>query len=78
MSSAFSSRAGMLVFPTLKKRQTELFRTVPAPTALPDALDLLHGYVSCTRVAARGAARVSGPPRAQDRRAQGADDSAGL
>jgi integrase len=35
--------AGVLVFETLKKRQAGIFRAVPVPPALLDALDLVHG-----------------------------------
>jgi integrase len=35
--------AGVLVFESLKKRRTGIFRSVPVPPALLDALDLVHG-----------------------------------
>jgi integrase len=35
--------AGVLVFESLKKRRTGVFRSVPVPPALLDALDLVHG-----------------------------------
>jgi integrase len=35
--------AGVLVFESLKKRQTGIYRAVPVPPALLDALDLVHG-----------------------------------
>jgi len=35
--------AGVLVFESLKKRRTGIYRTVPVPPALLDALDLVHG-----------------------------------
>jgi integrase/recombinase XerD len=35
--------AGVLVFETLKKRQAGIYRAVPVPSALLDALDLVHG-----------------------------------
>jgi len=35
--------AGVLVFESLKKRRTGIFRTVPVPPALLDALDMVHG-----------------------------------
>jgi integrase/recombinase XerD len=35
--------AGTLVFATLKKRQPGIYRAVPVPPALLDALDLVHG-----------------------------------
>jgi integrase len=35
--------AGVLVFATLKKRKRGVFRAVPVPPALLDALDLVHG-----------------------------------
>jgi integrase/recombinase XerD len=35
--------AGVLVFESLKKRRTGIFRSVPVPPALLDALDLAHG-----------------------------------
>jgi integrase/recombinase XerD len=34
--------AGVLVFETLKKRQAGIYRAVPVPPALLDALDLVH------------------------------------
>jgi integrase/recombinase XerD len=35
--------AGVLVFESLKKRRTGIFRSVPVPPALLDALDMVHG-----------------------------------
>ena len=35
--------AGVLVFEGLKKRRTGIFRSVPVPPALLDALDMVHG-----------------------------------
>jgi integrase/recombinase XerD len=35
--------AGVLVLETLKKRQAGIFRAVPVPPAMLDALDLVHG-----------------------------------
>lgn len=35
--------AGVLVFESLKKRRTGVWRAVPVPPALLDALDLVHG-----------------------------------
>ncbi len=35
--------AGVLVFESLKKRRTGIYRAVPVPPALLDALDLVHG-----------------------------------
>jgi integrase len=35
--------AGTLIFETLKKRRTGVFRAVPVPPALLDSLDLVHG-----------------------------------
>jgi integrase/recombinase XerD len=35
--------AGLLVFESLKKRRTGIYRAVPVPPALLDALDLVHG-----------------------------------
>ena len=35
--------AGVLVFESLKKRRTGVFRAVPVPPALLDALDMVHG-----------------------------------
>jgi integrase/recombinase XerD len=35
--------SGVLVFESLKKRRTGIFRSVPVPPALLDALDLVHG-----------------------------------
>ena len=34
--------AGMLVFESLKKRRTGIFRNVPVPPALLDTLDMVH------------------------------------
>ena len=35
--------AGVLVIESLKKRRTGLYRTVPVPPALLEALDMVHG-----------------------------------
>src|SRR5207248_9046715 len=35
--------AGVLVIESLKKRRTGIYRSVPVPPALLDALDLVHG-----------------------------------
>jgi integrase/recombinase XerD len=35
--------AGVVVFESLKKRRTGIYRSVPVPPALLDALDLVHG-----------------------------------
>ena len=35
--------AGLIVFESLKKRRSGVYRAVPAPPALLDALDLVHG-----------------------------------
>ena len=35
--------AGVLVFESLKKRRTGIYRAVPVPPALLDALDMVHG-----------------------------------
>jgi integrase len=35
--------AGVLVIESLKKRSTGIYRAVPVPPALLDALDLVHG-----------------------------------
>ena len=47
--------AGVLVFETLKKRQAGIFRAVPVPPALLDALDLVPASASCTPVVATDA-----------------------
>jgi len=47
--------AGVLVFESLKKRRTGLYRTVPVPPVLLDALDLVHGVRE--RQARRGKGR---------------------
>jgi len=47
--------AGVLVFATLKKRQEGVFRAVPVPRALLDALDLVRGIRE--RQARRGKGR---------------------
>lgn len=44
---------GCLVFETLKKRRSGVFRAVPVPPALLDTLDLVHGV--------KGAAKRGGP-----------------
>ncbi|HEY2132374.1 MAG TPA: hypothetical protein VGH36_05275 [Acetobacteraceae bacterium] len=53
--------AGALVFETLKKRQAGIYRAVPVPPALLDALDLVHA--SSRHVVARGVASAYGPGR---------------
>jgi len=35
--------AGVLVFESLKKRRTGIFRSVPVPPALLDTIDMVHG-----------------------------------
>ena len=35
--------AGLLVLESLKKRRSGIYRAVPVPPALPEALDLVHG-----------------------------------
>ena len=35
--------AGVLIFKSLKKRRTGIYRSVPVPPALLDGLDLVHG-----------------------------------
>jgi hypothetical protein len=53
--------AGVLVFESLKKRRTGIFRGMPVPPALLDMIDLVHGIrelhaapQQSTQVAARG------------------------
>jgi integrase/recombinase XerD len=52
--------AGVLTFESLKKRRTGVYRSVPVPPALLDALDLVHGSVSGRARAAAAAASASG------------------
>jgi len=47
--------AGVLVFESLKKRRAGIFRNVPVPPALLDALDMVHGIRE--RQGARGKGR---------------------
>lgn len=47
---------GMLVFATLKKRQDGIYRAVPVPPSLLEALDLVHGIREAQRRRGRGAA----------------------
>ena len=42
--------AGVIIFQTLKKRRRGVFRAVPAPPALLDALDLVHDLKRQTNV----------------------------
>jgi integrase len=39
--------SGVLVFETLKKRRSGVYRPVPVPPALLEALDLVHGIREC-------------------------------
>jgi integrase len=48
--------AGTLVFESLKKRRSGIYRAVPVPPALLDALDLVHGIRELQ--ARRGKART--------------------
>lgn len=48
--------AGMLVFESLKKRQAGIYRAVPVPPALLDALDLVHGIRQAQKRRDRGQA----------------------
>jgi integrase/recombinase XerD len=48
--------AGVVVFESLKKRRTGIYRAVPVPPALLDALDMVHGVreSQCKRGSGRG------------------------
>ncbi|MBY4639457.1 site-specific integrase [Gluconacetobacter entanii] len=46
---------GVLVFATLKKRQDGIYRAVPVPPSLLEALDLVHGLREAQRRRGRGA-----------------------
>jgi integrase/recombinase XerD len=48
--------AGVLVFESLKKRQVGIYRAVPVPPALLDALDLVHGIRQAQKRRDRGQA----------------------
>jgi integrase/recombinase XerD len=52
----FNLAAGVLVFESLKKRRAGLFRNVPVPPALLDALDMVHAFANCRARVARAAA----------------------
>jgi integrase/recombinase XerD len=39
----------VVVFESLKKRRTGIYRAVPVPPALLDALDMVHGVRECQR-----------------------------
>ena len=56
--------AGVLVIESLKKRRTGIYRAVPVPPALLDALDLVHGIRELSPAAVKAVASVSGPGRA--------------
>lgn len=45
---------GVLVFATLKKRQNGIYRAVPVPPSLLEALDLVHGIREAQRRRGRG------------------------
>lgn len=47
-------QAGVLIFHSLKKRKTGVYRAVPVPPALLDALDLVHGVREAQARADRG------------------------
>ncbi len=56
--------AGVLVFESLKKRRTGIFRNVPVPPALLDTIDMVHGIrANCAAGAAKAAACGSGRGR---------------
>jgi integrase len=46
--------AGVLTFESLKKRRTGVYRTVPVPPALLDALDMVHGIRELQTARGRG------------------------
>jgi len=46
--------AGVLTFESLKKRRTGVYRSVPVPPALLDALDLVHGIREVQSARGRG------------------------
>jgi len=53
--------AGVLVVESLKKRRTGVFRAVPVPPALLDALDMVHGVRELQPDRARDVASGFGP-----------------
>jgi integrase len=55
--------AGVLVFKSLKKRRTGVFRSVPVPAGLLDTLDMVMAFANCTPGAAKAAACGSGRGR---------------
>lgn len=52
---------GMVVFETLKKRRSGVFRAVPVPPELLDALELVHGISEAQRRANGGAGLLLWP-----------------
>ena len=56
--------AGVLVFETLKKRQTGIYRAVPVPLPCSMRSTWCTASASCRRAVARAAASASGPGRA--------------
>ncbi len=55
--------ADVLVFESLKKRRTRIFRSVPVPPALLDTLDMVHGIRELKNRRGKGRARGSGRGR---------------
>ena len=53
--------AGVLVFESLKKRRAGIYRAVPVPPALLEALDLVHGIREVQAKRRKGQNSVSGP-----------------
>jgi integrase/recombinase XerD len=56
--------AAALVIESLKKRRTGIYRAVPVPPSLLDALDRVHGIRERQTRRGKGAASASGPGRA--------------
>jgi integrase/recombinase XerD len=69
--------AGVLVFESLKKRRTGIFRSVPVPPSLLDVLDLVHGIRELHSQRGKGSRRAALAMVADDRLAGGACGDAG-
>ena len=64
--------AGVLVIESLKKRRTGIYRAVPVPPALLDALDLVHGIRELHARRGKGRGDAALAVVAHDRMASGA------
>jgi hypothetical protein len=69
--------AGVLVFESLKKRRTGIFRNVPVPPALLDTLDMVHGIREPHAKRGKGRGGAALAVVADDRVAGGACGDAG-